>query len=189
MASTESFNRLAQRDSELAALAARGRRRALALMIAVSAVLVLVIAKINGQAGVVGVMPVVLGCYGGIAYSWSKWRRHPEDTQVIAFVGLSRTQRREAYASVRRSRPINDPVVRTVVEAMHHHVQRSIWVGVAFTCVIAASFVGLFVGSNDRRFTLAGSIGIGALAALAILVQLWITKRVGRVLAAHMQPE
>lgn len=180
MSDAVTFTDLARRDSELAALAVRGRRRTLVLMVLASAAIVALNAMINAP-GALGVMPVVLGCLGGISYSWSKWRRHPEDTQVIAFVGLSRNQRREAYRSLRRSTPVADPVVLTILEAMHDHAERTTWIGVATIGAIAVSAVGLFVGSGDHNAAVLGSVAVTLVAVLAIGAQFWVTKRAGRV--------
>src|SRR3954453_12224002 len=100
MDADDGFARLAQRDATLVALAARGRRRSLLIMIVVCLPLPFLVMALNDDGSYANVLPIALACLGGISYSWSKWKRRPEDTQSIAFVGLSRTQRRSTYRSM-----------------------------------------------------------------------------------------
>src|SRR4029079_15043647 len=87
MDSDEQFDRLAQRDRELTKLAARGRRRTLALMVLLYLPAPFVVMKLNHDTSLVSVIPIALVCVAGTSYSWAKWRRRPEDSQSVAFVG------------------------------------------------------------------------------------------------------
>ena len=117
----DTFGRLADRDTELHLIAARGRRRALVLLVVLATLFTALMLLLNQDAFTVYLAVFVPTWVASISYSWTKWRRHPEDTQSIAFLGLDRERRRAAYRSVRTATPIEDPVVLTMIESMHEH--------------------------------------------------------------------
>src|SRR3954451_21440809 len=102
MDSDEQFRRLARRDTEIGDLARRGRRRTLAIMILLCVPLPFLVMWLNDDTSLAAVVPIALACIGGLAYSWAKWGRRPEDAQSVAFVGLDRTRRGATYRSVWR---------------------------------------------------------------------------------------
>ena len=79
MDSDEQFERLARRDVEVTALVTRGRRRAVAIIVFLCLPSPFVVMKLNHDNSLAGVIPIALACIGGISYSWTKWRRRPED--------------------------------------------------------------------------------------------------------------
>ena len=181
MTPDDTFDRLAERDTELHLIAARGRRRALVLLVVVMASATALNLYVN-QTDAVAQLAVFIPAYvGSISYSWSKWRRHPEDTQSIAFLGLSRARRRAAYRSLRTRSPIDDPVVLTMVESMHEHQARTCALMIAAVVAVAGSGVALTGMSGDRTGT-AAAIAIVVVAASAIAQQRWLTHRAGEVI-------
>ena len=89
MDSDKQFEQLAQRDTELQALATRGRRRALLIMIIAFLPIPFVLIKINDDRSLAGMIPIAIACAVAISYSWTKWQRGPEDSQSVAFLGLT----------------------------------------------------------------------------------------------------
>lgn len=182
MDSDEQFDRLARRDSELTKLAVRGRRRALELMVLLCLPLPFVVMKLNNDTSLASVIPIALACLGGISYSWTKWRRRPEDSQSVAFVGLDRKRRGTTYRSIWRGSAIDDPIVVTIVESIDHHLRRSVWPVVLAIVAVAVSTMALVeVGAGGAGATFA-AIGIGVLAAAVIAGHRWVMNRVGVVL-------
>src|SRR4051812_11086562 len=119
MEGSDRFADLARLDSAMTELAARGRRRSVIIMVLACLPSPFLVMAMNHDSSFASVIPILLACFGGISYSWFKWRRRPEDSQSIAFVGLSRAQRSATYRSMRQGSRIDDPVVLTIVEAMH----------------------------------------------------------------------
>jgi hypothetical protein len=184
MDSEEQFHQLARRDTEITTLAARGRRRALGLMVLLSLPLPFVVMKLNNDITFAGVIPVFLGCLGGISYSWAKWRRRPEDAQSVAFVGLDRRRRSATYRSMWRGIAIEDPVVLTIVESIDHHLRLSFWSVVAAVVALAAAAITLIEigGGGSSVGALVAASTIGALAAAVIGAHRWVMNRITVVL-------
>ena len=88
MDSDEQFDRLARRDTELTALAVRGRRRTLELMVLMYLPAPFIVMKLNNDASLVSLIPIAIACLTGTSYSWAKWRRRPEDSQSMNRVGV-----------------------------------------------------------------------------------------------------
>jgi hypothetical protein len=175
------FDQLARRDTELSALASRGRRRSLLIMILAFIPIPFVLMAINNDHDLAGLIPLGLAFVGGMSYSWAKWQRRPEDSQSVAFVGLDRKRRRATYRSMLGRRHIDDPVVLTIVESIHHHLRRSVGVVVATIVLIAASTLALIAASEDGVTPwLAAAILV--LAAGAIAAHRWIINRSGWVI-------
>lgn len=181
MDSDEQFDRLAQRDSELTKLAARGRRRALALMVLLYLPSPFVVMKLNNDTSLVSVIPISLACLGGISYSWAKWRRRPEDSQSVAFVGLDRKRRGATYRSMWRGTAIDDPVIVTIVESIDYHLRRSLWAVVAAVIAVAAAAIALVEVGGGPGSRLA-AIAIGVLAAAVIAAHRCVMSRMALVL-------
>jgi hypothetical protein len=181
MDSDEQFDRLARRDSELTMLAVRGRRRALALMVLMYLPAPFVVMTLNDDASLVSVIPIAFACLGGISYSWAKWRRRPEDSQSVAFVGLDRNRRGRTYRSMWRATPIDDAVVLTIVESIDCHLRRSVWPVVAALVGVAATAIALVEVGGGAGSTLVAS-AIAILAAAAIAAHRWVMNRVTLVL-------
>jgi hypothetical protein len=83
------------------------------------------------------IIPLGITLVAAISYSWVKWRRRPEDSQSIAFVGLDRKRQWATYRSILRGNRIDDPVVLTIFESIHDHLRRSVAAVVATTVAIA----------------------------------------------------
>ena len=150
MNSEEQFDQLARRDEELHALASRGRWRSLVIMILAFVPAPFLVMVANDDRSLLGVLPVGVACVVAASYSWTKWQRRPEDSQFVAFVGLDRRRQWATYRSMRNGTGIDDPVVLTIVESIHHHLRRSLPAVVATMVVIAAMVVAL-VGRRQWR--------------------------------------
>jgi len=187
MDSDEQFDRLARRDTELSALASRGRRRSLWIMILAFAPIPFLLMKINDDPSLSGVIPLGIASIVAISYSWTKWRRRPEDAQSIAFVGLDRKRQWATYRSMWRGSRIEDPVVLTIVETIHHHLRRSVSAVVATIVAIAAMTVALVQASGDG-VSLWVPVVIVVLAGGAIAEHRWIINRAGVVIDRSRQP-
>jgi hypothetical protein len=177
----EALERLGTRETELARVAARGRRRALVIMLLGCVPGPFLVRWLNHDTSMVALIPFG-SAFGGIWYSWSKWGRRPEDTQSIAFAGLVRSQRRAAYRSLLTGSAIEDPIVLTIVDSMHQHVQRTGWTavlgvaGLTATTALLMGFSGAVAWPATAAVTTAGAVAIGA--------GWWITRQAGRVVAA-----
>ena len=176
MDSDKQFDQLAQRDTELHALATRGRRRSLFIMILAYLPSPFVLMEINNDHNLAGLIPLGVAFVGGISYSWTKWQRRPEDSQSVAFVGLDRKRRWATYRSMQRCSRIEDPVVLTIVESIHHHLRRSVVVVVATMVAIATTTVVLVETGSDTVSPWI-PMAIIVLTAGAIAVHLWIINR------------
>jgi hypothetical protein len=185
--SDEQFDRLARRHTELTTLAVRGRRRALKLMVLMYVPAPFLVMKLNNDTSLMSVVPVAFACLGGTSYSWAKWRRRPEDSQSVAFVGLDRERRRTTYRSIWRGTAIDDAVVVTIVESIDHHLRGSLWPVVAAVIAVAAAAIALVEAGGGAGSTLA-AIAIGLLAAAVIAAHRWVTNRVGLVLDRDRLP-
>ena len=182
MDAEEQFHRLARRDTELTTLAARGRRRTLALMVLLCLPLPFVVMKLNDDSSLAGVIPIGLGCLGGLCYSWTKWRQRPEDAQSVAFVGLDRRRRAATYRSMWRGTEIEDPVVLTIVESIDHHLRRSVWPVIAAVVAVAVMTVTLVAVGGGGAGALPVVIVVGALAATVLAAHRWLMNRISSVL-------
>ncbi len=45
--------------------------------------------KIDDDRSLAGMIPIAIACAVAISYSWTKWQRGPEDSQSVAFLGLT----------------------------------------------------------------------------------------------------
>lgn len=184
MDGNEKFQQLAKRDTEITMLAARGRRRVVALMILVCLPVPFVVMKLNDDSSLASLIPIGLACFGGIWYSWSKWTRRPEDAQSVAFVGLDRRRRGATYRSMRTGNAIDDPVVYTIVESISHHMHRSgVWPIVAAATAIAIPGVALLVvGGHGSGVAVAVGVAV-LLGAMTVAAYRWVSIRVEQVLS------
>jgi hypothetical protein len=181
MESDEQFDRLAARDTELNALASRGRRRSLWIMVLWFIPIPFVIMEINHDTSLASIIPLGITLVAAISYSWAKWRRRPEDSQSIAFVGLDRKRQWATYRSILRGNRIDDPVVLTIVESIHDHLRRSVAAVVATTVAIAVMALALVEASGaDVSFWV--PVAIVMLAGGAIAEHRWIINRAGLVI-------
>ena len=176
-----SFDRLARRDSELRSLSAKGRRRALGILVLASVAAVWLIMLINHDVSVSAAIPIAVVYLVVISYSWHKWQRHPEETQSIAFIGLDRRSRWSVYRSMWRRSGIDDPVVLTIFESMYAHVRRSFAIVIASMCAAAVLGVAL-VQAGGGLYAGWISIEIVALLVLAVVQQRWMIKRAADVI-------
>jgi hypothetical protein len=176
------FDRLAQRDTELHALAVRGRRRSLRILILAMLPSPFLVMWMNHDSGATGLVPIFVAGFAGISYSWTKWQKRPEDTQSIAFMGLDRRTRWSTYRALWRGSPIADPVVLTMLETIHGHVRESFWIVTAAMVAAAATGVVLVSAAGDGH---AGqwSVAIVAILAVAIAVHRLLTTRAALVIA------
>ena len=182
MESSERFAQLARLDTVMTELAARGRRRSVIIMVLACLPSPFIVMAMNDDSSFASVIPVLLACFGGVSYSWSKWRRRPEDSQSIAFVGLSRAQRRATYRSLWRGSCVEDPVVLSIVEAMHQHMRRGLWLVLAATITVGA--LGAALASSSGR----GGV-LWVVLATVVIVYVgaagvrWVTNRAGVVIS------
>ena len=181
MDSDKQFEHLAQRETELQALATRGRRRALLIMIIAFLPIPFVLMKINDDRSLAGMIPIAIACAVAISYSWTKWQRRPEDTQSVAFLGLDRKRRWATYRAMLRGSRIDDPVVLTIVEAIHHHLRRSVVVVVAAMVAVTIATVALVVTSGDSVSPWI-PVAIVVLSASAIAEHRWLINRSAKVI-------
>jgi hypothetical protein len=175
------FDQLARRDTELSALASRGRRRMLLIMILAFIPSPFVIMATNDNVDLAAFIPLGIVIVVAMSYSWAKWQRRPEDSQSVAFVGLDRKRRGATYRSMLGRRRIDDPVVLTIVESIHHHLRRTVVVVVATIVLIAASTLALFAASGDG-VTLWVAAAVLVLAGGAIAGHRWVLNRSGSVI-------
>jgi hypothetical protein len=182
MDNDEQFNRLASRDTELTTLTGRGRRRALEIMVLACLPSPFLVMWLNNDSSLESLIPIGIACLGGISYSWAKWKRRPEDSQSVAFIGLDRRRRGETYRSIWRGSAIEDPVVLTIVESIDDHLRRSVWPVVAAIVSVAAMAIVLVEVGDGTGSGLSPAIVIGCLAAAAIASHRWVMNRMGTVL-------
>jgi len=181
MDSDKQFDRLAQRDTELQELATRGRRRSLLIMILAYVPIPFVLMELNDAPFLAGLIPLGPAFVVGISYSWTKWHRRPEDSQSVAFVGLDRKRRSATYRSMWRGSRIDDPVVLTIVESIHHHLRRSAAVVVATMVAIAVMTVVLVQTGGDSVSPWI-PLAIIILAGGAVAEHRWIINRSAQVI-------
>jgi hypothetical protein len=182
MDSEAQFDRLARRDEELRALTSRGRRRSLLIMVLAFVPSPFLVMLTNNDRSLLSLIPVGIACVVAISYSWTKWQRRPEDSQSIAFVGLDPRRQWATYRSMRDGTGINDPVVLTIVESIHHHLSRSVPAVVATMVAIAAMAVVLVEASGKGVSFWVPAI-IVTLAGGAIAAHRWVISRAGVVIA------
>ncbi len=182
MESSDRFAQLARRDAAMTELAARGRRRAVTLMVLLCLPSPFLVMAANNDSSFASVVPVLLACFGGISYSWSKWKRRPEDSQSIAFVGLNRAQRRATYRSMRRGSRIEDPVVLSIMEAMHQHMLRGLWLVVAATITVGVLGAAL-AASSGQAGVIWVVLAVAVLVTGAVSGVRWVAARAGVVIA------
>ena len=178
----DSFDRLARRDVELNTVAARGRRRSIGLMVVMFVALGFIITRLNHDTGAALLIAMTGACVGTIVTCWYRWRRHPEDAQSVAFLGLDRTARGSAYRSMWRSSGVEDPVVLTILESMHHHQRRSFPMVAAAMSATAVLGIALVQGAGSGISVRWVSVGIIALLGTAIGLLRLITNRAGVVI-------
>jgi hypothetical protein len=188
MDNDEQFNRLASRDTELTTLAGRGRRRALGIMVLSFLPSPFVVMWLNNDSSLESLIPIGIACLGGISYSWAKWKRRPEDSQSVAFIGLDRRRRGATYRSMWRGSAIEDPVVLTIVESIDHHLRRSVWPVVAAIVAVAVMAVLLVEVGDGSGSGLSATIVIGCLATVVIASHRWVMNRMGMVLDQSRLP-
>jgi hypothetical protein len=176
MDSDSLFDQLARRDAELSALASRGRHRSLIIMIVAFIPSPFVVMATNHDTEFTGYVPLGIAILVGISYSWTKWQRRPEDSQSVAFIGLDRKRRWGAYRSMWSGRQIEDPVVHTIVESIHHHLQRTVLSVVAAMVALAAATLALVVAGTDEVNTWAVGV-IVVVAAGALGGHRWLINR------------
>jgi hypothetical protein len=186
MDSEAQFDQLARRDEELRTLTSRGRRRSLLIMILALVPSPFLVMLTNNDRSLVSLIPIGIVCVVAISYSWNKWQRRPEDSQSVAFVGLDRKRRWATYRSMREGTRIDDPVVLTIVESIHHHVSGSVPAVVATMLVIAAMVIALVeAGRNSVSFWWPALIVM--LAAGAIAGHHWLANRAAVVIDLSRQ--
>ena len=181
MDNEEQFDQLARRDEELSALASRGRRRSLWIMILAFVPIPFVLMEINDDRSLLGVIPLGITCVAAISYSWTKWQRRPEDSQSVAFVGLDRKRQWATYRSMWNATRIDDPVVLTIVESIHHHLRRSVPAVVATMVAITAMTIAL-VEAAGNGVSLWVPVVLVMVAGAAIAEHRWLINRAGVVI-------
>lgn len=181
MDSDEQFDQLAARDTELNTLASRGRRRSLWIMVLWFVPIPFVIMALNNDDSLVSIIPLGITLVVAISYSWTKWQHRPEDSQSIAFVGLDHKRQWATFRSMLRGSRIDDPVVLTIVESIHHHLRRSVAAVVATTVVIAAMALALAESSGDG-VSFWVPVAIIVITAGAIAEHRWLINRAGLVI-------
>jgi hypothetical protein len=175
------FDQLARRDEELRALASRGRRRTLLIMILAFVPSPFLVMVTNGDRTLLGVIPVGIACVVTVSYSWTKWQRRPEDSQLVSFVGLDRRRQWATYRSMRDGTAIEDPAVLTIVESIHDHLRRSAAAVVATIVVIAAMSVAL-VEAAGKGVSFWVPAAFVMVAGAAIAGHRWVINRAGVVI-------
>ena len=186
MDSEEQFDQLARRNEELRALASRGRRRSLLIIILAFVPSPIIVIETNHDTTLLGVIPVGIACVVTISYSWTKWQRRPEDSQSVAFVGLDRKRQWATFRSMRDGTGIDDPVVLTIVESIHHHLRRSVPTVVVAMVGIAATTVALVeAAGNGVRLWVPAVIVI--VTGGAIAGHRWVINRAGVVIGRSRQ--
>jgi len=186
MDSEVQFDQLASRDEELRALASRGRRRSLLILILAFVPSPFLVMMTNDNRNLLSIIPVGIAFVVAISYSWTKWQRRPEDSQSVAFFGLDRRRQWATYRSMRAGTGIDDPVVLTILESIHHHLSRSVPAVVATMVVIAAMAVALVeAAGNDVSFWVLAVIVM--VAGGAIAGHRWVINRAGVVIDRSRQ--
>jgi len=59
--------------------------------------------KINDDRSLAGMIPIAIGCGVAISYSGTKWQRGPEDSQSVAFLGLTDAHSASIHGGRRRN--------------------------------------------------------------------------------------
>jgi hypothetical protein len=186
MNNEEQFDQLARRDEELHALASRGRWRSLVIMILAFVPAPFLVMVTNDDRSLLGVIPVGIACIVATSYSWTKWQRRPEDSQFVAFVGLDRRRQWATCTSMRYGTGIDDPVVLTIVESIHHHLRRSLPAVVATILVTAAMAVALVEAAGNGISFWAPAMSL-IMAGGAIAGHRWVINRAGVVIDRSRQ--
>ena len=186
MNSEEQFSKLARRHEELHALASRGRWRSLVIMILAFVPAPFLVMAANHDRSLLGVIPVGIACVVAASYSWTKWQRRPEDSQFVAFVGLDRRRQWATYRSMRYGTGIDDPVVLTIVESIHHHLRRSLPTVVATIIVITAMAVALVEAAGNGVTFWVPAVSV-IVAGGAIAGHRWVINRAGVVIDRSRQ--
>ena len=186
MSSEEQFDKLAKRDAELHALASRGRWRSLVIMVLGFEPAPFLVMLTNDDRSLLGVIPVGIACVVATCYSWTKWQRRPEDTQFVAFVGLDRRRQWATYRSMRYGTGIDDPVVLTIIESIHHHLGRSLPAVVATILLIAAMAAALVEAAGNDVSLWAPAVAL-VLAGGVITAHRWVINRAGVVIDRSQQ--
>ncbi len=186
MNSEDQFDQLARRDQELHALASRGRWRSLVIMVLAFVPAPFLVMLTNDDRSLLGVIPIGIACVVATSYSWAKWQRRPEDTQFVAFVGLDRRRQWATYRSMRHGTCIDDPVVLTIIESIHHHLRRSLPAVVATILVIAAMAVALLEAAGTGVGLWVPTAAL-VLAGGAIAANRWVINRAGIVIDRSRQ--
>ena len=140
----------------------------------------------NDDSSLLGVLPVGIACVVAASYSWTKWQRRPEDSQFVAFVGLDRRRQWATYRSMRNGTGIDDPVVLTIVESIHHHLRRSLPAVVATMVVIAAMVVALVEAAGNGVSFWVPAVSLMAVGG-AIAGHRWVINRAGVVIDRSRQ--
>ncbi len=182
MNSNEQFDQLARPDEELNALVSRGRWRSLVIMILAFVRDPFLVMVANDDRSLLGVIPIGIACVVATSYSWTKWQRRPEDNQFVALVGT--TTRRRQWATCRSMRygaGIEDPVVLTIVESIHHHLRRSLPMVVATVVVIAVMAVALVEGAGPGISLWVPAVSV-IVAGGAVAGHRWVINRAGLVI-------
>jgi hypothetical protein len=186
MNSDERYDQLARRDEELNALACRGRWRSLVIMILAFVPAPFLVMAANDDRSLLGVIPIGIACVVAASYSWTKWQRRPEDSQFVAFVGLDRRRQWATCRSMRYGTGIDDPVVLTIVESIHHHLRRSLPTVVATIVVIAAMAVALVEAAGNGISFSVPAVSL-IVAGGAIAGHRWVINRAGLVIDRSRQ--
>ena len=186
MNSEQQFDQLARRDEELHALASRGRWRSLAIMLLAFVPAPFLVMVTNDDTSLLGVIPIGIVCVVATSYSWTKWQRRPEDSQFVAFVGLDRRRQWATCRSMRYGTRIDDPVVLTIVESIHHHLRRSLPAVAATMIVIAAMAVALVEAAGNGISFWAPAVSL-MVAGGAIAGHRWVINRAGVVIDRSRQ--
>jgi len=82
---------------------------------------------------------------------------------------------------MRNGTGIDDPVVLTIVESIHHHLRRSVPAVVATIIVIAAMAVALLEAAGNGVSPWVPAVAL-VLAGGAIAAHRWVIKRAGLVI-------
>jgi hypothetical protein len=186
MNNEEQFDQLARRDEELHALASRGRWRSLVIMILAFVPAPFLVMVTNDDRSLPGVIPVGIACIVATSYAWTKGQRRPEDSQFVAFVGLDRRRQWATCTSMRYGTGIDDPVVLTIVESIHHHLRRSLPAVVATILVTAAMAVALVEAAGNGISFWAPAMSL-IMAGGAIAGHRWVINRAGVVIDRSRQ--
>ena len=150
MDSDKQFEHLAQRETELRALANRGRRRALLIMIIAFLPIPFVLMKINDDRSLAGMIPIAIACVcrGDLVLLdevAASARRLP-----VSRIRRTHGKRRwETCRSLLRGSRIDDAVVLTIVETIHRRLRRSVMVIVAAMEAVTIATIALVMTADD----------------------------------------